>query len=306
MSISGAREQLQSNGRSVDVLESEDLRRTSGLDLNWWRIIACRLQSNSHGWGVNREKLIAWDVPHLSDPATREPKALRPPGPFELVYAGSIVEAKGVPELVRAIALLRRQRFDVRCSLAGGGDLEKMQSLARSLGASRLAFVPRRRRQHSVLDTMAAADLVVVPSRVTFPEGFPLAMFEAIASRTPIVCSDHPMFREVMIDGRNASVFSSGDHRSLAAAIRRALTDPTLYATLSANAPLTWAALQGPADWRTMIFKWVVEGRDSPWVSRPTCSRRPPRPSRQGETVAAAFRPWADRFEPRGDAALVG
>src|ERR1700739_4465598 len=98
---------------------------------------------------------------------------------------------------------------------------------------------------------MAAAGLVVVPSRTEYPEGFPLTMFEAIASRTPIVCSNHPMFRKVMIDRQNASVFRSGDYRAFAFAIRRTLTDPVLYSVLSRNAPKTWEALKGPADWRT-------------------------------------------------------
>ena len=113
---------------------------------------------------------------------------------------------------------------------------------------------------------MAAADLVIVPSRTAYPEGFPLTMFEAIASRTPIVCSDHPMLRPVMLDGRNASVFPAGDYRALAAAILRTLTNPALYEALSNNALSTWQALKGPADWRTMIVKWVVEGRSSPWL----------------------------------------
>jgi hypothetical protein len=68
------------------------------------------------------------------------------------------------------------------------------------------------------------------------------------------------------VDGRNASVFPAGNHRALAAAMRRTLTDPALYAALSANALSTWAALKGPADWRTMIVKWVVEGRSSPFI----------------------------------------
>ncbi|MGH6678924.1 MAG: glycosyltransferase, partial [Bradyrhizobium sp.] len=97
------------------------------------------------------------------------------------------------------------------------------------------------------------------------PEGFPLTMFEAIASRTPIVCSDHPMFREILVDGQNACVFRAGSPHALAEAMERALTDQSLYAKLSESASSTWAALKGPADWRTLIFKWVVQGRSSPW-----------------------------------------
>jgi glycosyltransferase involved in cell wall biosynthesis len=74
------------------------------------------------------------------------------------------------------------------------------------------------------------------------------------------------MFRPVMVDGQNASIFPSGDHRALATAMRRTLTDPALYNRLSNNALLTWEALKGPADWRTLIVKWAVEGSSSPWI----------------------------------------
>jgi glycosyltransferase involved in cell wall biosynthesis len=217
--------------------------------------------------GVKPEKLIPWDVPHPFDPASWEPKKLSSRRPFKAIYVGSIMEGKGVPELIRAIALIRRDKgMEVHCTLAGLGDVSKMQAVGRKLGvADLLAFVGLIGNT-DVFKMMVAADLVIVPSRTGYPEGFPLTMFEAIASRTPIVCSDHPVFRPVIADGRNASVFSAGDYRSLAAAIQRTLDDPALYAELSSNAKLTWEALKGPADWRTMIVKWVMEGPSSPWI----------------------------------------
>ena len=216
--------------------------------------------------GVKREKLIAWDVSHPFDPASYKPKEIATGRRFEAVYVGSIAEDKGVAELIRAIAILREQGIEVHCSLAGLGNKDAMRAISKTLGVSHLVTFVGLIGNNEVLAMMRAADLVVVPSRTVYPEGFPLTMFEAIASRTPIVCSDHPMFREVMIDGRNASVFPAGDYRALAAAMRRTLTDPVLYAALSRNAVSTWAALKGPADWRTLIFKWVAEGRSSPWL----------------------------------------
>jgi glycosyltransferase involved in cell wall biosynthesis len=216
--------------------------------------------------GVKRDKLIAWDISHPFNPTSADPKKLAPRQRFETVYAGSIIEGKGIIELIRALALLREQGIELHCSLAGLGEIDAMQALAASLGVSDLVSFVGLIGNNEVFRMMAAADLVVVPSRSEYAEGFPLTMFEAIASRTPIVCSNHPMFRPVLIDGRNASVFPAGDYRAFAAAIQRTLANPMLYAALSANAPLTWAALQGPADWRTMIFKWVVEGRSSPWI----------------------------------------
>jgi glycosyltransferase involved in cell wall biosynthesis len=216
--------------------------------------------------GVKSEKLIAWDVPHPFDPASGDPKKLIARRVFKAVYVGSIAAGKGVAELIYAVARLRGQGIEVHCSLAGLGDLNEMKALGARLGVADLLSFIGLVGNTEVFNMMVAADLVVVPSRAEYPEGFPLTMFEAIASRTPIVCSDHPMFRPVIADRRNASVFSAGNYRALAAAIQRTLTDFTLYAELSNNAMLTWDALKGTADWRTMIVKWVVEGPSSPWI----------------------------------------
>jgi glycosyltransferase involved in cell wall biosynthesis len=216
--------------------------------------------------GVRREKLIPWDIRHPFDPALQRTKELAVRKRFEAFYAGSIVDDKGVPELIRAVALLRQQGVEVHCSLAGGGDINGMEALATQLGVSDLLSFLHLIPNTEVFGRMQAADLVVVPSRTQYPEGFPLTIFEAIASRTPIVCSNHPMFRDVLIDARNASVFAAGDYQALAAAIRRTVTNPALYAALSANAPLTWSALEGPADWRTLVSKWVIEGPNSSWI----------------------------------------
>jgi glycosyltransferase involved in cell wall biosynthesis len=117
-----------------------------------------------------------------------------------------------------------------------------------------------------VFNLFRAADVVAVPSHAEYTEGFPLTMFEAIGSRTPIICSDHPMFVPVLRDCVHAAIFPAGDAGAFARTIARLLTDGDLYAQLSANAELSWAALKGPADWRTMLTKWILEGRESEWI----------------------------------------
>ena len=74
--------------------------------------------------GVKREKLIAWDVPHPFEPASSIPKKLTAHRPFKIVYVGSMVEGKGVTDLIHAVAILREKGVEEHCSLAGGGDIE--------------------------------------------------------------------------------------------------------------------------------------------------------------------------------------
>jgi glycosyltransferase involved in cell wall biosynthesis len=218
--------------------------------------------------GVKREKLIAWDIPHPYLPASSKQKELVARKQFTAVYVGSITESKGVSDMIRAIALLRKQGMEVRCSLAGLGDIQEMQAIGDGLGISDLLEFLHLIGNIDVFNLMVKSDIVIVPSRTGYPEGFPLTMFEAIASRTPIVCSDHPMFRTVLLDGRNAAVFPAGDADALAAAISRILTDRSLYGSLSCNAISTWEALKGPADWRTMLLKWITEGASSLWLRK--------------------------------------
>ena len=147
-------------------------------------------------------------------------------------------------------------------------DIEEMLNLGRQLGvADQLSFVGLI-PNGEVFALFRWADVVVVPSHREYTEGFPLTMFEAIASRTPIVCSDHPMFVPVMKDGVTAALFPAGEPVAFGDAIVRVLTDGELYARLSANAELSWEALKGPADWRTMLSEWIVNGPQSEWLGR--------------------------------------
>ena len=216
--------------------------------------------------GVSRAKLIPWDVPHAHQPADFQPKSA-PAGPtVTLAYAGAVIRDKGVPELLQAVAALRSQGLDVRCSLAGKGPLDNYRQQAAAAGCADAITFLGLVENDQVVGLFRDADIVVVPSRPEFPEGFPLTLFEAIATRTPIVASDHPMFRPVMKDGETAAVFRAGDAAGLAAQLRRLIDDHALYATLSRNADLSWAALQGPGDWQTMLFDWITQGDDAPYL----------------------------------------
>ncbi len=216
--------------------------------------------------GVDRSKLVPWDVPHRFRPGNNSPKQLVAKATYKVAYAGSIAELKGVGDLIKAIALLKAKEVHLNASFAGLGDISAMQSLADSLGVGECVNFRGIVGNDDVFKMFRDADLVAVPSRTAYPEGFPLTMFEAIASRSPIICSDHPMFQPVLSDGYNCAVFRSADVDGFASAMRRVLTAPALYKTLSESAEQTWTALEGPADWRTLITTWVVEGENSPWL----------------------------------------
>jgi len=220
--------------------------------------------------GVPKNRLIPWNIPLRFDPKDSPTKTLRQPKEYRAAYAGGIRANKGVGDLIRACAELKRKGIIVHCSLAGGGEIAQMKALGKKLGISdQLSFLGLLPNAE-VFELFQRSDIVAVPSQPDCTEGFPLTMFEAIASRTPIVCSAHPMFVPVMKEGSTAAVFPPGNPKAFAEAIERVITDPELYERLSSNADISWKALEGPADWRTMMNEYIVNGAASPWLAQHT------------------------------------
>lgn len=217
--------------------------------------------------GVRGDKVLPWDFPHARTPADHAPKRGPAGPPHRLLYVGAVSAKKGIGDLVRAVALLRERR-DVHLQVAGAGATDRYAALARALGvAERVSFlglVPNGR----IPALMHDADAVVVPSRHSFPEGLPLTLFEGLASRTPVIASDHPMFRGHLVDGESAVVFRAGRPHALADAIDRLLGDPARYARISAGSADAWQRMQSPVKWGEMIARWARgDPDDRAWLS---------------------------------------
>jgi glycosyltransferase involved in cell wall biosynthesis len=223
--------------------------------------------------GVPETKLLAWDVPHVSSPNETPPRQLRTTATHTLFYAGTIGVDKGISDLIEAVATLAERGITVRAVLAGDGDVTAMRELAtRRRVADRIEFLGTVPNEQ-VIEGMRAADLVAIPSRHVYPEGMPFTIFEALVSRTPIVCSDHPMFVSHLVDGLSASTFAAGDPHSFADAVERTLSDPDRYRALSERAGATFKALDRiTVDYSTMIREWA-RPTDPGWLERHSLAR---------------------------------
>lgn len=150
--------------------------------------------------------------------------------PFVL-YLGGIDARKNVPGLLRACARLAAGGVAPDLVLAGrvreAKEFPALASLARELGVESRLRYPGFVAEEDLPALLAAAEVFVFPSLY---EGFGFPPLEAMACGTPVVSSDGGSLAEVLGDG--ALVVPAGDEGALAEALRRALGDVALRASL--------------------------------------------------------------------------
>lgn len=119
----------------------------------------------------------------LFKPGTRTPGE----GGWRFIYSGRYDPAKGLEELLLAMAGLRAEGRDVHLDLVGGGATDLAQhypARAAQLGiADRVRFIHEVPWQQMPV-MLAAADVFVLPS---YSEGLPLSLLEAFACGLPVV-----------------------------------------------------------------------------------------------------------------------
>jgi glycosyltransferase involved in cell wall biosynthesis len=169
--------------------------------------------------GIVPHTLPEWELPH------------RPVvGPFTIGYAGRLVEAKGVRDLVAALA---RLDFPFRLLVVGDGSL-RGELEAADLGCGRLELHTGVRTE-AMPDLYAQMDVLVLPSRTTetWAEQFGKVLGEALLCGTPVVGSSSgeiPWVVELTGGGR---VFPEGDAGALAAILAELQAEPGLRARLA-------------------------------------------------------------------------
>ena len=176
--------------------------------------------------------------------------SVAPDGRPLLLSVGGVEPRKGSDSLVRALARLPGRPV---LAVLGGHSfqdhaayrdavLAELPSLGLELGRDvvLLGTVP----EADMTAWYAAADALAFPS---VKEGFGLAVLEAMSAGAPVVTSDLPVFREYLVDGRDALLVPVGDVAALAVALETALTDRSVRARLVAAghqvaAGFTWQA----------------------------------------------------------------
>ncbi|MCW3050011.1 MAG: glycosyl transferase [Solirubrobacterales bacterium] len=189
-------------------------------------------------WGIARERIVFEDYGRRRRARVSEPSPSRAPN--RIGFFGQISHFKGVNVLLRAMNLLAADGIEAHCWLHGANLELQPEPFKQEFGdllataEDSVTFVGRY--DHKDLPSlMQDLDWIVVPS--IWWENSPLVIQEAFLHGRPVICSDIGGMAEKVTHNVNGLHFRAGDPRSLAAALREAVTNPRLARRLRANAP---------------------------------------------------------------------
>lgn len=214
--------------------------------------------------GISAEKIIPWDWPHHVTPQSFAAKELpTQKSIWQAIYVGAVIETKGIGDLLRSISTLKSKGVLVHLKVIGKGDTDYYNVLSEELKIKDQIEFLGLQPNKNIIPLMRDADLVVIPSRHGYPEGFPMTIYEALCSRTPIIASNHYMFRERLIHQVNALIFPSGDSEKLAHCFEQLISSSDLYRSLSQESLNTWRSLQIPVKWGELVNCWLFDSSES-------------------------------------------
>jgi glycosyltransferase involved in cell wall biosynthesis len=218
--------------------------------------------------GVDARKVVPWHWPAMIRPESYPTKAgPAARSPWQLCFVGAIMQTKGLGDAIEAVAILRQRGRDARLTVIGGGEIERYAELATARGVADAVTFEGCQGNDRVMEAMASSHLVLVLSHHANPEAMPLVIQESLSTRTPLICSDHPMFvgRVSVEAGR---IVPERSPAAVAAAVERILGNPALYQAMSLATRANFDQLQAPPRWDEVFNHWL--GRtpaDDRWLS---------------------------------------
>lgn len=171
---------------------------------------------------------------------------------FRVLYAGRLVDLKGVRLAVEAFARLAQRFPKARLDLVGEGPRRSwIESRVAELGLERSVTLHGNLPHEQALERMFAADVFLFPSF----EGAGMVVPEAMAAGNPVVCLDFGGPGEMVGVERGLRVPVGESPGATVAALAEALEH------LATNEALRRRLAQAAAEWAAAETSWDSKGR---------------------------------------------
>lgn len=165
----------------------------------------------------------------------------------ELLFVGRLTAQKGLESLVRALPQVVSARPDTILTVIGRGPQEEpLRALGKALGVTQNVSFLGAVANEKLPELYRSASILVFPSATD--EGFGLVCVEALACECPVIASDLPAVRELILNGETGLLFQRGDSDELARKILALLADPALCRSMG----------RAGRDFVTKQFDWKI------------------------------------------------
>lgn len=151
--------------------------------------------------------------------------------PHDLVMLGRMGQRKGSYDLIQAIEHVRRDIPDIRCYLAGDGEVENCRKLVKEKGLEQNIVILGWIHFEEKLEVLKKTSVLVLPS---YNEGLPVSVLEGMACGKIIISTRVGAIPEVVKE-ENGILIQPGDVKGLEVAIIRACTDVDFRENASKN-----------------------------------------------------------------------
>lgn len=245
---------------------------------------ACELIANS---GVMVDKLIpwAWPRPHL--PAQQSPKQLDDQRDrLHLLYAGTLDRSSGVGDLLAAVSHLQQKGRPVTLQIVveeatPPAELDELFERSQQLEITEAIKISFTESIEQLASQVRTADVAIIPGDLPGQDvgaELPILLQVAMAVCTPIVACDRADFSDHLSHGVNAMIFPAGNVKAMVHRIERLMSQPQLYAQLSA-AGMAQPPMSVPAAWKELIERWLsASPTDRQWLRNYAFSSRQHQP----------------------------
>lgn len=125
-----------------------------------------------------------------------------------------IVKEKGILEYIKAAKLIKKNKFNIKLSLAGSYVKDNPSSLSKEIifKAHKENIINYKGFVKDISSEIKKADCMVLPS---YREGTPRSLLEGAAMGRPIIASNVTGCRETVVKGTNGFLFKSRNYKSL-------------------------------------------------------------------------------------------
>ena len=146
-----------------------------------------------------------------------------------ILFLGALSVAKGIDQVLDALADARLRALGWTATLAGSGGVQPLRRRIAAAGLADQVKIPGWVRPDEVESLLTASDILLHPSRI---ENLPLSVLEGMAYGLCIVTTPVGAVPEAIGDGENGILTPVGDAESLVVNLVRVLGDPQLRARL--------------------------------------------------------------------------